>query len=179
MPKLKIRTRNIIFLIPLLVSLVCNSPLLAQDVGSPSSSGTLSSDLQTLPPAAIPDATGTGAPGGIFNPTNWKLPQFKLPSLANLLPQKSEKERVIRKKDGLVSEVRSTAGNTWKRTREALDPAKLNPARFFTASNRQQSDRKPESSKPNFFKALFAPPEPEAPRISTPAEFLKQERIQP
>lgn len=150
------------------------SPVGVGAPGTPSNSGAPSSFSLDNAPAGIapnygPNQTAPSALGRL-NPANWKMPQFKMPSMGRILPGQQEKDRIIEKKDGLFGEVSNTAKASWKRTTEALNPMKM-----FTAGNR--TSQKTEQ-KPGFFKRLFTPPQTN----STPAtvtEFLKQDRIQP
>ena len=107
-----------------------------------------------------------------LNPANWKMPDFR-----SILPGQEEKTRIKKKKDGLMSEVTTTASNTWTKTKEVFDPQKLNPARMFPASARTPSKRE-ESTKPGFFRSLFTPDPPEK-DVSTVTDFLRQSRPTP
>ncbi|MDA8743826.1 hypothetical protein N9N28_04245 [Rubripirellula amarantea] len=117
------------------------------------------------------------APMGPLNPMNWKMPEFKMPSFKALLPGEEEKTRIKTKKDGLFSEVTQTASNSWNRTKEALNPQKLNPTRFFTASSKTPSTET-EETKPGFFQSLFMGPA-ETKEPETVTDFLRQDRVNP
>ena len=139
-------------------------------------------------PSSASDASGIGgsssgvaggaAPSAIgkwvsnLNPMKWKRPEFKMPSFGDLMPGQSEQDRIIQRKDGLVSEVGASAKNSWQRTKEAFNPMKVLPA-----GNRTPSQGSAGSEKPGFFKRLFTPPPP--PQAATVNDFLKQDRIQP
>lgn len=97
----------------------------------------------------------------ILNPANWKMP--KMPTFQGLVPQAEEKARITKKKDSLVDEVGKTASSSWNRTKEALNPQKLNPANFFTASARTPVKTAPVEKKPGFFQSLFSPFSPAVP----------------
>jgi hypothetical protein len=113
-----------------------------------------------------------------LNPLNWRMPQWKMPNFRRLLPGNEEKARIKNKKDGLFDEVGKTASNSWNKTKTALDPQKLNPANFFTASARTPSAPKAKE-KPGFFRSLFAP-EPEVEKSNaTVTDFLRQSRPGP
>ena len=112
-----------------------------------------------------PSALGTMA--SKLNPANWKMPSFGMPKFSSIMPQTSEQDRIIEKKDGLVSEVSNTAKASWKRTTSALNPMKMLPAANRTPSATQK--------KPGFFSRLFSPPPPE--NSSTVTDFLKRDRI--
>ncbi len=113
-----------------------------------------------------------------LNPANWRMPQWKLPSIRGLLPSTGEKAAIKKKKDGLFAEVTKTASNSWARTKEALNPQKLNPVNFLPASARMPSAEKPSESKPGFFRSLFSPvtSQPEDPSVNN---FLRQSRLDP
>ena len=119
---------------------------------------------------AAPSAIGKWVSN--LNPMNWKRPEFKLPSFGDLMPGQGEQDRIIQRKDGLVSEVGASAKNSWQRTKEAFNPMKVLPA-----ANRTPSPSPSGTEKPGFFKRLFTPPPP--PQAATVNDFLKQDRIQP
>ena len=112
-----------------------------------------------------------------LNPANWTMPQWKMPDFKSIMPGQAEKTRIKKKKDGLFSEVKSTASNSWTKTKEVFDPQKLNPARMFPASTRTPS-KTTEPAKPGFFRSLFAP-KPEEKEVSTVTDFLRQSRPTP
>lgn len=114
-----------------------------------------------------------------LNPMNWKMPKLKMPSFKEMLPGQEEKARITKKKDGLFSEVGKTASNSWSRTKAALNPQKLNPVNFFTASARTPSEPEPEKKKPGFFHSLFNPGAAEAQDDATVTDFLSQSRPTP
>ncbi len=108
-----------------------------------------------------------------LNPANWRMPQFKMPTMGNLLPTRQEKDRVITKKDSLVTEVSDTAKKSWTRTKNALNPKRLIPAGF-----RQNSETKPAEKKPGFFSSLFSPfPQKKTEPAPTVTDWLKQEPV--
>lgn len=107
-----------------------------------------------------------------LNPANWKMPKLKMPTMDKFLPTKSEKDRVITKKDGLVQEVSKTAKKSWQRTKDTLNPMKLIPVGF-----RQNQQTTPAPKKEGgFFSGLFGPKEEAAPTSSV-TDFLKQDPI--
>ena len=124
------------------------------------------------------DPTPIGQMAAGLNPMNWKMPEWKLPNFRELLPAQEEKARIKKKKDGLVDEVTQTASRSWNRTKRALDPQKLNPANFFTASARMPSKTPPKKSEPGFFRSLFSPAPP-ADQNATVTDFLRQSRPSP
>jgi len=113
-------------------------------------------------------------PGGGFNPLNWKMPKFqapKMPSFGSLLPGQSDKQRLTKKKDNLLTDVGATARKSWAKTKEVLNPAKLNPANLFKPASPSPPTSKKE---PGFFSSLFSTPEPPD-RIGDVNEFLRQD----
>jgi len=112
-----------------------------------------------------------------LNPLNWSMPQWKMPDFRSILPDREEKTRIKKKKDGLFSEVTKTASNSWEKTKAAFDPEKLNPIRMFPASARTPSNRS-EPKEPGFFRSLFTPA-PRENEIETVNDFLRQSRPQP
>lgn len=116
-------------------------------------------DVEPSAPSAIPGFVSK------LNPANWKMPSF-----GSILPKTSEKDRIIERKDSLVTEMTGTAKNSWTRTKAALNPMKLLPAGNKTPS--------PETKKPGFFSRLFSPPA-DSQNSGTVTDFLKQDRIAP
>jgi hypothetical protein len=110
-----------------------------------------------------------------LNPVNWKMPQWKVPGLKQLLPGGEEKARIKNKKEGLVYEVSKTASNSWNKTKQAFSPKNLNPIRFFSASAKKPSQQKQES-KPGFFRSLFTPKPKVENNSDTVTDFLRQKR---
>lgn len=128
---------------------------------------------------AEPSPIGQMASG--LNPANWQMPEWKMPNFRKLLPEKEEKARIVKKKDGLFDEVTKSTSNSWRKTKEALNPKKLNPIRFFPASARTPVPSRQEVSKPKpgFFRSLFSPaPTPENDN-DTVTDFLRQSRPSP
>lgn len=109
-----------------------------------------------------------------LNPANWKMPTF-----SGLLPQQEEKARLTKKKDSLVDEVGQTASNSWNRTKTALNPQRLNPVRFFTASAATPATPRAQEPKPGFFSSLFSPSAPSEKTSTTTSDFLSQPRPTP
>lgn len=111
-----------------------------------------------------------------LNPMNWKMPKMKMPTMDTFLPTKQEKDRVITKKDSLVTEVSNTAKQSWQRTKDTLNPMKLIPAGF-----RQNGETKPApkpESEPGFFSRLFSPfPPKEEESTQSVTDWLKQEPV--
>jgi hypothetical protein len=112
------------------------------------------------------------APKGVqkLNPMNWRIPSFRLP---NFMVAHDEQERIVERKNGLVTDVKSTASRSWTRTKQVFNPARLNPMNLFAGSATPDSGEK----KPGFFSSMFAAPpaEPEE-RVATVNEWLGQER---
>jgi hypothetical protein len=112
-----------------------------------------------------------------MNPANWTMPQWRMPNFRSILPGQEEKAVIKKNKDGFVDGVQKSAQKSWTRTKEVLDPQKLNPTRFFpgaTAGNKTPS-KPSEPEKPGFFGSLFGL-EPEAEKPKTPNEFLDGKR---
>ncbi|MCO8121121.1 hypothetical protein NHH03_05175 [Stieleria sp. TO1_6] len=108
-----------------------------------------------------------------LNPANWQMPKMKMPTMDQFLPTRQEKDRVITKKDGLVTEVSDTAKKSWTRTKETLNPMKLIPAGF-----KQNSQTTPAPKKEGgFFSNLFAPKAAETEQAPSVNAWLKQEPI--
>ncbi|MEM6469206.1 MAG: hypothetical protein AAF802_06520 [Planctomycetota bacterium] len=133
--------------------------------------GPLSAQMPAAEPLPAPSPMTKMMSG--LNPANWKMP--KLPSMSRFLPTKAEKERVIKKKNGLVDEVSTTAKKSWQRTKDTLNPMKLIPAGFRKDGTQAASKPKSEGG---FFRNLFAPfpKEPEMPTNSV-TDWLKQDAI--
>ncbi|MEM9366653.1 MAG: hypothetical protein AAGD07_11710 [Planctomycetota bacterium] len=114
-----------------------------------------------------------------LNPVNWKLPGggFRLPSF--MVPRQDQ-DRIIERKDGLMSDVRGTASRSWTRTKEVFNPVHLNPMNMLAGpKDPAQSPAAPKSESPGFFRSLFAPPaaEPEE-RVAGVNDFLGLKRPQ-
>ena len=135
----------------------------------------LALDLSTASADTVVEPSPLGQMASGLNPANWKMPEWKMPSFQQMLPSQDEKARITKKKDGLFSEVGKTASNSWKKTKQALNPQKLNPVRFFQASSRTNVAPKPKSTKPGFFSSLFSPRQ-EEPQSTTVSDFLQQSR---
>ncbi|NND96928.1 MAG: hypothetical protein HKN47_06320 [Pirellulaceae bacterium] len=107
-----------------------------------------------------------------LNPQNWKMPSFR-----SLLPGQSEKDRIVTKKDSLVTEVKNTAQRSWTRTKTTLNPMKLIPVGFRTPSADSAPAPTTESSGPGFFGSLFggkSEPAAEVQPETTVNDFLRQ-----
>ena len=114
-----------------------------------------------------------------LNPVNWKVPGvgFRLP---NFMVARQDQDRIIERKDGLMSDVRDTASRSWTRTKEVLNPARLNPMNMLAGpQDPAQTATPPKSESPGFFRSLFAPPasEPEE-RVAGVNDFLGLQRPQ-
>jgi len=114
-----------------------------------------------------------------LNPMNWRMPQWKMPNFKQLLPGTDEQTRIKKKKDGLFDEVSKTASNSWNKTKQVLNPQKLNPINYFPASARTPSPRKPVQTEPGFFRSLFTPRAAPEKDNSTVTDFLRQSRPSP
>ena len=107
-----------------------------------------------------------------INPANWKLPTFRLPNF--LVPQ-DEQNRIVQRKDGLVQDIKGTAARSWQRTKDTLNPSRLNPMNLFAGAS-SSSDHGGQK-KPGFFSSLLSPPASQpTERVATVNEFLGQSR---
>lgn len=106
-----------------------------------------------------------------LNPANWTMPNFR-----GLLPGQDETTRIKTRKEGLVTEVKQSASNSWKKTKEVFNPQKLNPANYFSTASTRIDEEPVGEPKPGFFSSLFMPKEPVQEKTSTVQDFLKQER---
>lgn len=101
-----------------------------------------------------------------LNPMNWKMPEFLVPN--------KDQERIVERKNTLASDIKTTASQSWQRTKTALNPARLNPMNLFATADTDQPAKKKE---PGFFSSMFSPSEPEPEeRVATVNQFLNQER---
>lgn len=107
-----------------------------------------------------------------INPMNWRMPSFRLP---NFLVRDEEQERIVKRKNGLVTDIKDTASRSWQRTKETFNPARLNPMNLFAGPTPTQPGD--GEKKPGFFSSLLSPaaPQPEE-RVATVNEWLGQER---
>ena len=124
------------------------------------------------------ESSGFGKAASAMNPLNWKMPQLKMPNFKSLLPSKAEQTEINEKKDGLFDQVGKTASNSWSKTKTALSPKNLNPARFFTASSKSAVKTTPvKEKKPGFWSKLLSPWPEEEPEQTTVTDFLRQPRV--
>ncbi|WP_246113027.1 hypothetical protein [Allorhodopirellula solitaria] len=121
-------------------------------------------------PAQEPDETAPTSAAAKLNPANWSMPSFRLP---DFLVRNDDQERIVERKNTLVGDIKTTASESWQRTKDTFNPARLNPMNLFAGDSNQSTDEK----KPGFFSTLLAPmtPEPEE-RVATVNEFLNQDR---
>ncbi|MCM2370046.1 hypothetical protein [Aporhodopirellula aestuarii] len=124
--------------------------------------------LINVGPASAQDSQPSGFQK--LNPMNWRMPSFRLP---NFLVPNSDQERIVERKEGLVSDIKGTASRSWQRTKETFNPARLNPMNMFAGA----SDTAETKKEPGFFSSLLspAPREPEE-RVATVNDWLDQER---
>jgi len=124
------------------------------------------------------ESSGFGKAASAMNPLNWKMPQLKMPNFKSLLPSKAEQTEINEKKDGLFDQVGKTASNSWSKTKTALSPKNLNPARFFTTSSKSAVKTTPVKEKqPGFWSKLLSPWPEEEPEQTTVTDFLRQPRV--
>ena len=119
---------------------------------------------------------------GGLNPMNWKMPSFKMPAFKSLLPGQKEKQRIVNKKDGLVNEVTQTASNSWRKTKEVLNPKRLIPTNMFAGNNNSKPAGTADQT-PGFFSSLLNGPKQAAPsaekeeQVATVSDFLGQPKM--
>ncbi len=141
----------------------------------------LASNLSDAHAQSTASGSTTPTMGQFFsnlNPMNWQMPQMKMPDFRSMLPGQEEKTRIIQKKDGLMNDVKTTASNSWQKTKEVLDPKKLNPMNLFPASPTPTTTS--GTQQPGFFSSLFAPGKPvqqEPQEIATVGDFLAQPKL--
>ncbi|MDA7907089.1 hypothetical protein OAF37_03935 [Rubripirellula sp.] len=124
------------------------------------------------------ESSGFGQAASAMNPLNWKMPELKMPNFKSLLPSKAEQTQIDEKKDGLFDQVGKTASNSWTKTKTALSPKNLNPARFFTTSSKSAVKQVPtKEKKPGFWGKLLSPWPEEEPEQTTVTDFLRQPRV--
>ncbi|WDQ16028.1 hypothetical protein [Rhodopirellula sp. P2] len=116
-----------------------------------------------------------------LNPANWKMPSmpkapsFRMPSF--LVPD-DDQNRIVERKDGLMTDVKNTASASWQRTKETFNPARLNPMNMFAGAG-TQSTATEKSDSPGFFSSMFGAPKAETgpeERVANVNDFLGQQR---
>ncbi|MGB7345399.1 MAG: hypothetical protein WBD20_14380 [Pirellulaceae bacterium] len=85
-----------------------------------------------------------------LNPANWKMPTMK-----TFLPGQADKDRIIKRKDGLVTDVKDTASRSWTKTKETLNPMRLIPTSLFTPMEQQAAPASEPVQKAGFFSSMF------------------------
>ncbi|QDT08685.1 hypothetical protein [Planctomycetes bacterium K23_9] len=112
-----------------------------------------------------------------LNPANWKMP-----GLTTFMPAKEDKDRIIKRKDGLVSDVKETATRSWTKTKETLNPMRLLPTSLFgsTATPASTTADAPAGTpiqKAGFFSSLMGNSEKEVQQTSSSVDdFLRQNK---
>lgn len=116
-----------------------------------------------------------------LNPANWKMPSmpkapgFRMPGF--LVPN-ADQERIVERKNGLMTDVKTTASKSWQRTKEAFNPARLNPMNMFAGAGTGPTPPA-QSDSPGFFSSMFGAPKaatgPEE-RVANVNDFLGQQR---
>ncbi len=131
----------------------------------------------TEPPEPYEPQTTLGRMAKGLNPSNWKLPKFKLPTLGGLMPGQDEKDAITKRKDSLVSEVKQSAKRSWTRTKDAFNPMKLIPAGFRQPSDSQSGQAAPSGQANSFFGSFLKPSEQQAGSASEGVnDFLRNNR---
>ncbi len=108
-----------------------------------------------------------------FNPANWKMPQMN-----SFLPGKADKDRIIKRKDGLVTDVKETASRSWTKTKETFNPKRLIPQNLFGSTGPAASGQPKNVEKAGFFSSLLGTGTSEVEQTSgtTVNDFLRQNR---
>lgn len=155
-----------------LVFITCSTwsirALLVLSIVAMTSAGTAQAQTGSAP------ASGIGGMARKLNPMNWKMPKpnFRLP---NFLVQNQDQDRIVERKNSLLTDVRMTASRSWQRTKETFSPAKLNPMNLFAGGNNAPAPT--TQSSPGFFQNMFStPPEPPEDRVANVTDFLGQQR---
>jgi hypothetical protein len=134
-----------------------------------------SASAQEAEPGALSKVAQT------LNPANWKMPSlpkapsFKMPAF--LVPE-ADQNRIVERKDGLMTDVKNTASASWQRTKETFNPARLNPMNMFAGAGTESTATK-QSESPGFFSSLFGAPKAETgpeERVANVNDFLGLER---
>jgi hypothetical protein len=107
-----------------------------------------------------------------LNPANWKMPTLK-----TFMPGQDDKDRIIKRKDGLVTDVKQTASRSWAKTKETFNPMRLIPGGLFAGD----SQAAPKSSEPvqkaGFFSSLMGNAQTDVEQTSGSVnDFLNQNR---
>jgi len=104
-----------------------------------------------------------------------KAPAFRMPSF--LVPN-DDQERIVERKNGLMTDVKTTASKSWQRTKETFNPARLNPMNMFAGTGTETKSTS-QSDSPGFFSSMFGAPQaasgPEE-RVANVNDFLELER---
>lgn len=109
--------------------------------------------------------------GHAMNPANWSMPKTGLRMPEFLVPQ-TDQNRIIEKKNSLVTDVKSSSSSAWKTTKETFNPSRLNPMNWTMPAAGEETDEK----KPGFFSSLFPPKEEPVEHVAGVNDFLNQER---
>ncbi|MEO9930663.1 hypothetical protein [Rhodopirellula bahusiensis] len=137
---------------------------------------------------AATSVSAQGAEPGAFskmaqtlNPANWKMPSMpKTPSfrMPTFLVPNADQDRIVERKDGLMTDVKNTASASWQRTKETFNPARLNPMNMFAGAGTEKAPAS-ESDSPGFFSSMFGAPKaatgPEE-RVANVNDFLDLQR---
>ncbi|MEM1228130.1 MAG: hypothetical protein AAGJ40_20765 [Planctomycetota bacterium] len=142
--------------------------------------GIVMSGVFTESAQAQTTAAPTSGFGGMMqklNPMNWKMPKpsFRLP---NFLVRTDDQNRIVERKDTLLTDVQTTASKSWQRTKESFSPSLLNPRNLFAGPNAGKPATPPSTNgTPGFFGGMIGGPakEPDA-RVADVTEFLGQQR---
>ena len=107
-----------------------------------------------------------------LNPANWKMPTMK-----TFLPAKEDKDRIIKRKDGLMTDVKQTAARSWTKTKETLNPMRLIPTGLFAGSGASTERASEPVQKAGFFNSLMGNNQADVQQTSTTVnDFLRQNK---
>ena len=146
--------------------------------------GTIGTDRASAQDGYEPQ-TPVGKMAQSLNPQNWQMPKFKMPKfkmpemktpmLKRILPGADEKDRIVKRKNSLVSEVKQTAHRSWTKTKEMLNPMRLIPASFLAPADESVKPAEKSSAMNGFFGNVLNRPEPAKKNDdATVTDFLRQ-----
>ena len=107
-----------------------------------------------------------------LNPANWKMPTMK-----TFMPGQEDKDRIIQRKDGLMTDVKETAARSWTKTKQTLNPMRLIPTGLFSGGDQSATETSQGVEKAGFFGSLLGTPKSEVQQTSgTVDDFLRQNK---
>jgi hypothetical protein len=105
-----------------------------------------------------PPTTGQGSQW--YNPSQWSMPS---------MPWTTEKPRIKKKSQGVMTDMNQSAKRGWAKTKEVLDPTKM----FVADAKPRPSKPAPAKSEPGFWGSLFGSEKPQK-EVKTVNDFLNQ-----